>query len=135
MSREESQEEVLGKVVRRIWEEKGGLVNYTQDELDRAIAIAEENERNNPDEPMAGTGDDESITEQEKDDETERKDSKLDTGISPEQMKELKTEISDRLGSVPRHPLCRRECLSDSAFIQPISTRTIYFPSDRKSVV
>ena len=57
---------------------------------------------------MAGTGDEENGIEHGQDDKTEQTNAKLETGISPEQMKELKTEISDRLGSVPRHPLFRR---------------------------
>lgn len=57
---------------------------------------------------MAGTGDEENGIEHGQDDETEQTNAKLETGISPEQMKELKTEISDRLGSVQRHPLFRR---------------------------
>lgn len=98
--REESSEEKLGKVVRQIWEEKGGLGTFTQDELDRSIAAANEEGRQGEDELMAGQDDDTKPEGEDAAEPVSEETTTLDKGIAPEQMKALKMEISDRLGYV-----------------------------------
>ncbi|KAL7415137.1 subunit 17 of mediator complex-domain-containing protein [Mrakia frigida] len=90
---EESSEEVLGKTVRRIWEEKGGLANFTQLEL---------NDKINEEEERGGGGDVELIKDESADMEDAEGTEEATTQsplreIDPEEMKAFKFQIAQRL--------------------------------------
>lgn len=82
--RKETDEEILGKTVKRIWDDKGGLAKFDEASLRAAIDRGEE---------MT----DEAEAKAKKALEEENEDRYRD-GLSLEQMKQLKLEIADRLG-------------------------------------
>jgi hypothetical protein len=82
---------VLGKTVKRIWDDKGGLAKFDERGLKDAIERGEEMDaEEDPEE--------EAKREQEEREGVDR----FKDGITLEQMKELKVEIEDRLGWAER---------------------------------
>lgn len=89
-AREASSEELLGKTVRRIWEEKGGLVNFTQQELNDKITREEQGDEQLP-LPEEGEGDPLAVIEEME------QSLPLHREIDPEEMKGFKFQIAERL--------------------------------------
>jgi hypothetical protein len=84
---------VLGKTVKRIWDDKGGLAKFDERGLKDAIERGEEMDAEEDPEEKAKR-------EQEEREGVDR----FKDGITLEQMKELKVEIEDRLGWAERVP-------------------------------